>query len=110
MSDETVREEIAGLAEAVRDLRDREVAGELARLRAEIEALRADASRERCCHHPAWPYPYPITWAAPAIAPITVTWPYTVTCGDVADSVTLSGASGIAVTTVACMSTLTTAN
>jgi hypothetical protein len=47
MTDKSVRNELAELTEAVRELRDREVAGELRSLRAEVEKLRA----ERVSHH-----------------------------------------------------------
>ncbi len=69
MPDKNVRDEIAALTEAVRELRDREVAAELASLRAEVEKLRADQAAHHChgcsCTHihwsPAttWTYPIP---------------------------------------------------
>lgn len=86
MSDKTTREEIADLAEAVRELRDREIAGELARLRAD---LRAGAGH--CCgwHHPV----YPFTWTTGGTA---------ITCG---------GTPGItSVNSVAASSALTAVN
>lgn len=75
-----VRDELAELTEAVRELRDREVAGELASLRAEVEKLRAERAAHHCvgckCMHIHWHSPY--TWTAPG----TVTYPnYVVTSG-----------------------------
>jgi len=55
MADKDLREEVAELAAAVRDLRDREVADELRSLRAEVERLRAEhtapACHGHCCVH-----------------------------------------------------------
>ena len=47
MTAKNLRDEITELAEAVRELRDREVADTLRELRAEVEKLRA----ERATHH-----------------------------------------------------------
>jgi hypothetical protein len=82
MSDD-IRDEVAKLAEAVHALRDREVADELASLRAEVEKLRAErdshACHGHCSHsHCSWghcncflvhTYMYPLTG--------TVTYPQT---------------------------------
>ena len=72
VTDKSLSEEIAGLAEAVRELRDREVAAELASLRAEVEKLRAERTSHHChgcaCMHIHYQYPitttvtYPNTW------------------------------------------------
>ena len=81
MADKSVREELAELTEAVRELREDEVTAELRRLRAEVEKLRAAKDGHHChgcsCMHIHW---YPNTWTYPA----TVTYPnYTVTSGTV---------------------------
>lgn len=81
MADKSVREELAELTEAVRGLRDREVADELASLRAEVEKLRAERAAHHChgcaCTHVHW-HTYPNTWTIPG----TVTYPnYVVTSG-----------------------------
>lgn len=73
MSDKkTVREELAELTEAVRDLREDEVTAELRRLRAEVEQLRAQRAAHHCigcsCMHVQWYpayQPYPIPGCAP---------------------------------------------
>lgn len=79
MSDKNLRNELTELTEAVRELRDREVAGELAALRAEVEKLRAERAGHHChgcsCMHIHW---QPYTWTVPG----TVTYPnYMVTSG-----------------------------
>lgn len=66
---ENLKDELAGLAEAVRELCDREVADEIRNLRAEIEKLRAERSGHHChgcgCTHINWNY-----WPLPAAAPV----------------------------------------
>jgi hypothetical protein len=79
MSDKSIRDEVAELAEAVRELKDREVADTLRDLRAEVEKLRADRAAHHChgctCMHIHW---QPYTWTVPG----TVTYPnYVVTSG-----------------------------
>lgn len=86
MPDKSVRDELAELAEAVRELREDEVAAELRRLRAEMESLRAERAAHHChgcsCTHIHW---HPYTWTVPG----TVTYPnYVVTCGADTNSVT----------------------
>jgi hypothetical protein len=80
MSDtKTVPEELAELTEAVRELRDRQVADEIKALREEIERLRAKetAPAPSCCGHhhcgcvhwhywPSLTYPYTVTYTQPA--------------------------------------------
>jgi hypothetical protein len=82
MADKSVRDEIAELTEAVRELKDREVASELAGLRAEVEKLRAERATHHChgcaCMHIHW---QPYTWTGTG----TVTYPnYVVTSGTTA--------------------------
>ena len=75
MTAKNLRDEITELAEAVRELRDREVAAELAGLRAEVEKLRAERATHHCigctCGHVCIHYgtqlfggtvTYPNTW------------------------------------------------
>jgi ribosomal protein L29 len=97
MPDKNLRDEITELTEAVRELRDREVADTLRDLRAEVERLRAERATHHCvgckCMHIHW---YPTQG--------TVTYPlYTqywqTTCGSgtnvgVAPYVTTNSASG----------------
>lgn len=78
MSDKSIRDEVAELAEAVRDLKDREVADTLRDLRAEVEKLRAERGADHChgctCTH--------IHWHQSWMVPGTVTYPnYVVTSG-----------------------------
>jgi hypothetical protein len=78
-SDKSLRDDVAELAEAVRELRDREVADTLRDLRAEVAQLRAERTAHHChgcsCTHFHW---QPYTWTLPG----TVTHPnYTVTSG-----------------------------
>ena len=88
MSDKSIRDEVAELAEAVRDLKDREVADTLRDLRAEVEKLRAERGAHHChgcsCTHVHW---YPNTWTHPA----TVTYPSYVTFGSGVSTVSASG-------------------
>ena len=81
-------EEVAALTEAVHGLRDREVAGELARLREEVKNLREDQVHHHCdghhhcgCVH--WHYYPRVTWGA-AGYPYT----YTIACGQAAANTT----------------------
>lgn len=79
MADKSVRDELAELTEAVRELRDREVAAEMASLRAEVEKLRAERSAHHChgcsCTHVHW---HSGTWTYPG----TVIYPnYVVSSG-----------------------------
>jgi len=64
LPDKNLRDELTELTEAVRELRDREVASELAALRAEVEKLRAERSAHHChgcsCMHIHWYQPS--TW------------------------------------------------
>jgi len=83
MTDKNLRDEITELTEAVRELRDREVAAELASLRAEVEKLRAERATHVCTHvctHVHW---YQQTYPAPGCAPYVVpqVWCSTVTSG-----------------------------
>ena len=90
MTDKNLHDEIAELAEAVRELRDREVAAELAGLRAEVEKLRAERAAHQCtCAHLHW-HTYPTIWGAPA-APYPN---YVVTCD--ADTTTITTATNMA--------------
>jgi hypothetical protein len=107
MSDKSIRDEVAELAEAVRELRDREVADELRSLRAEVEKLRAERETHTCqrctCMHVHW-QTYPLPGCAPYIQPQV--WYGTVTAGVTAGSgytvTTTNAASGYnpAVTTL----------
>jgi hypothetical protein len=77
MPDKNLRDELTELTEAVRELRDREVADTLRDLRAEVEKLRAERAGHHChgcaCTHIRW---QPYTWTVPG----TVTYPnYVVT-------------------------------
>jgi len=88
MSDKSVRDELTELTKAIHDLREREVAEELAGLRAEVEKLRAERVSHHChgcsCMHIHW---HPYTWSVPG----TVTYPhYVVTSGSA--SATATGA------------------
>ena len=80
MPDKNLRDELTELTEAVRELRDREVASELAGLRAEVEKLRAERSAHHClgcsCVHIHWHQPYTRTVSSPVTSP-----PYVVTSG-----------------------------
>ena len=89
MSD-NLRDEITELTEAVHQLRDREVAAELAGLRAEVEKLRAERGAHQChgctCTHVHWyQQTYPIPGCAPYVLPqvwtrtVGITPEYTVT-------------------------------
>ena len=90
MSDKSISDEVAALAEAVRELKDREVADTLRDLRAEVEKLRAERAGHHChgcaCTHVHW---YPNVWTG------TVTYPqtWTVTSGG-APYVTTNVAAG----------------
>jgi hypothetical protein len=80
MTDKKVSDELAELTEAVRELKDREVADTIRELRAEIEKLRAERAGHHChgcsCTHIHWHYP--ATWTVPG----TITYPnYVVTSG-----------------------------
>ncbi len=83
MSGKNLRDEVAHLTEAVRELRDREVADTLRDLRAEVERLRAERATHHCvgcsCMHIHW---YPQTYPLPGCAPV---WYGTVTSGGTAD-------------------------
>jgi len=66
-SDTGLRGEIAGLTEAVRELRDREVADEIHALKDEIAALREQQGTpartgHHGCHCGCWHYHYTPTW------------------------------------------------
>ena len=83
MPDKNLRDEITELTEAVRDLRDREVADTLRDLRAEVEKLRAERATHHCvgcsCMHIHWyQQTYPIPGCAPAMPQV---WYGTVTAG-----------------------------
>lgn len=89
MPDKNLCDEVAELTEAVRELRDREVAAELRNLRAEVERLRADRPAHHCtgcsCVHIHWYpayQPYPIPGCAPQP---TQVWYGTVTSGGTSD-------------------------
>lgn len=83
MADKSIRDEVADLAAAVRELRDREVADELRSLRAEVEKLRAEREAHHChgcsCMHIHWYPTYPVPAAQPYILPQV--WYGTVTTG-----------------------------
>ena len=93
MSDKSIRDEIAGLTEAVHELRDREVADMLRDLRAEVEKLRAERDAHHChgcsCMHIHY-QTYPIPGCAPVQPQI---WYGTVTTGTSA-YVTTNAAAG----------------
>ena len=101
MSDKSIRDEVAELAEAVRDLKDREVADTLRELRAEVEKLRAERAAHHCtCTHVHWyQQTYPIPGCAPYVQPQI--WYGTVTTGT-SGCVTTNAAAGCnpAVTTL----------
>ena len=79
MPDKSVREELAELTEAVRELRDREVADTLRDLRAEVEKLRTERAAHQCpCTHIHW-QTYPVPGCAPYVQPQI--WYGTVTTG-----------------------------
>lgn len=89
MSDKSISDEVAALTEAVRDLKDREVADALRDLRAEVEKLRAEREAHHChgcaCTHVHW---YPNTWTYPGSG----VYPnYVVTCGSGVTNVSTSG-------------------
>ena len=91
----TVRDELASLTEAVRELRDDEVTAELRRLRAEVEALRAQKAAHHCtgcaCVHVHWTS-YPGTWTIPGCAPQpTQIWYGTATSGSTGLPSTMPG-------------------
>jgi hypothetical protein len=90
--DKNVRDE---LAEAVRELKDREVADTIRELRGEIEKLRAERASHHChgchCTHVHW-YPYTQTYPA---YPAVTTPVYTVsTTGSCISGVTTNAAAG----------------
>jgi hypothetical protein len=67
MPDKSVRDELTELTEAVRELRDREIADTLRDLRAEVEKLRAERTAYQCaCTHVHW---YTQTYQIPGCAP-----------------------------------------
>jgi hypothetical protein len=92
MDGKSVRDELAELTGAVRELRDREIADVIRELRAEVAQLRAERAVHHChgcsCVHMTWAY---------SPAPIPSTYPAypTVICGDTASlaggTVTTSG-------------------
>ncbi len=97
MPDKNISDEIAGLAEAVRGLRDREVAGELAALRAEVEKLRDERAGHSChgchCGHGHCNWGHCGCWTFHGHVPGTVAWypqTLTVTCGS-SGTVTAAG-------------------
>lgn len=71
MPDKNLRAEITELTEAVRELRDREVADTLRDLRAEVEKLRAERASHQCaCTHVHWYHQtYPASGCAPYVQP-----------------------------------------
>src|SRR5208282_5761344 len=70
MPDKNLRDEITELTEAVRELRDREVADTLRELRAEVEKLRAERNTRQCtCTHVHW-QTYPVPGCAPVVPQI----------------------------------------
>ena len=82
MADKDLRDEVAALAEAVRELKDREVADTLRDLRAEVEKLRAERGAHTChgcaCTHFHW-QTYPMPGCAPYAPPQV--WYGTMTTG-----------------------------
>ena len=69
MTDTSLPEEVAKLTEIVRELRDREVADMLRKLRAEVEKLRAERAAHQCtCTHIHW-QTSPLPGCAPYIQP-----------------------------------------
>lgn len=99
MSDKNLRDEITELAEAVRELRDREVADTLRDLRAEVEKLRAEREAHYChgctCTHIHWTT-YPVIQCAPAYPQV---WYGTVTTGTSGYTTTNTAACNPAITT-----------
>ena len=93
-----VREELASLTEAVRELRDREVADTLRELRAEVEKLRAERAAHHCtCTHVHWyQQTYPIPGCAPAMPQV---WYGTVTAGTSSTTTNYAAGCNPAVTT-----------
>lgn len=91
MPDKSVRDELAELTGAVRELRDREVADTLRDLRAEVEKLRAERVAHQCsCTHVHWyQQTYPIPGCAPYVQPQI--WYGTVTSGTSTASAVGSG-------------------
>jgi hypothetical protein len=66
MDKTTAGHEIERLTAVVEQLRDREIAAEIAALRAEVAALRAE---HRACHYQStytWTYPG-VTWSLPNV-------------------------------------------
>ena len=103
MADGKVREELAELTEAVRELRDREIAGEIRELRAEIEKLRAEKALHHChgcsCVH--------VTWTSPAWTPTPYVPPYTITCGDTSTSIAAGSAISVPAVSAPAVGTFT---
>jgi len=87
MADKDVRDEVADLAAAVRELKDREVADTLRELRAEVEKFRTEREAHHChgctCTHIHWHQTYPVPGCAPYVLPQV--WYGTVTTGTRAD-------------------------
>ena len=85
MADKDFRDEVADLAAAVRELKDREVADTLRDLRAEVELLRAERAAHHChgctCMHIHY-QTYPMPGCAPYVLPQV--WYGTVTTGTTA--------------------------
>jgi hypothetical protein len=103
--DKSLPDEVAKLTEAVHELRDREVAGEIKALREEIERLRAekDAPAPACYgHHHCgsyahwhWQgcYPYMVTVGSPVYTQPTITTVSTGTNTWGSNTMTLGGGS-----------------
>jgi hypothetical protein len=93
MAEKSVRDELAELTGAVRELRDREIADTVRELRAELAQLRAERAVHHChgcsCVHMTWTYP---------VVPPPFTYPYVVTCENPVNVMTTNPVYGTATT------------
>jgi hypothetical protein len=94
MADDKNPADVASLIEAVRDLKDNEVANALRELRAEVAQLRAEHNGHHCCgahvHAPFAPHGY-LPAAYPLVSPGFEVTPYRVTCQSGANITESSG-------------------
>ena len=102
MADRDLRDEVAELKNAVRELHDREVADELRSLRAEVEKLRAERAAHTChgscCSHVHCNHGHCGCFTWHGYGSTTVTYPQTFTVsaggGNVSGSGWVSAGSG----------------